>query len=144
MAYVPFLAGQKLTAQLANTRIVEEVMAWTALDDIGNFASGFAAHGSLPPQMRILRVMGTEVWELEGLITTSGFTAAVTHTMFTFDTGYRVAVEREFEAGGAQSAHYAVRLGFMPNGTLTGSVPTAAAGSTSIVWLSGVTIRNPR
>jgi hypothetical protein len=145
VVYAPFLAGMKITASRLNSLLIEETMAWTDLDDIGNFATNFSAAASKPPRMRKLMVMGTEVWEFEGRITVSGsaLPANTTTTMFTFDSGYRVTVEHEFATGGSSSDHFPVRLGFMASGTLTASVPTEAAGGTTTVWIDGARITNP-
>jgi hypothetical protein len=145
MAYEAFLAGETVTALKLNTRIVEEVMEWTDLADLGSFATNFSANVAMPPRMRKLRELGSEVWVLEGRITVSGgaLTANTTHTMFTFDVGHRVSVEREFATGGSASDHFPVRTGFMTSGTLTGSVPTEAGSGTTLVWLDGIRITTP-
>lgn len=144
MVYIPALAGETLTADLFNTRIVQETMAWTPFSSIGTFATGFSA-GTLTPRMRKLMVAGTEVWEYEGWISvTSGtLTAATTKTAFTFNTGYRPDFEHEYATGGASSAHFPIRLGFMASGALTASVPTNGGSGTTVIWLSGVQITNP-
>lgn len=144
MAYTPFLAGQKMTAQLANTRIVEIVMDWTDLDDIGNFAAGFSANAAKPPRMRKLKIMGTEEWQLDGRITVAAgsFPVGSTVTMFTFDAGYRPTVEEGFQVYAASTSRYGVRLGYMASGALTGDLPSAATAA-SVVWLTGVRITNP-
>lgn len=142
MPYVPFLSGQKMTALLLNTRIIEEIMEWTALDTIGSFA-GIASPGAVTPMMRKLRVMGEEVWEFKGRINISALTAATTTSLITMNTGYRVSAEHGFSVYGAGTAHYPVRLGFMTSGTITASVPTAAGAGTSAVWLDGVIVIDP-
>lgn len=142
MAYVPVLAGQTLTADLLNTRIVEETMAWTPLDQLGTYATNFFA-GSPAPRMRKVVVNGTEQWELEGRISCSAFAAAQVITVFTFNVGHRVSSERGFSCYGAGTIHYPVRVGFNTNGTLVASVPSAVGTSTTGFWLDEVTITNP-
>ncbi|MGW1762751.1 hypothetical protein ACWCQL_01440 [Streptomyces sp. NPDC002073] len=142
MPYLPFLAGERITADKINSRIVEEIMEWTPLASLGSFATNFSA-GSMTPRMRKLRVMGTEVWEFEGRISASAFAAATTNTLFTFNVGHRVAVERGFSAFASNSGHYPVRLGFQATGAITASVPTAAGTTTNAIWLDGVAIAHP-
>ena len=140
--YTPFLAGQKLTADLLNTRLLELVMDWTDLDVIGSYSANGAA-ATATPQMRIVRELGTLRWDFKGRINTTGVTPSVTTTLFTFDGDHLVAQEEGFQAYAAGSIHYGGRLGFMTNGNLTLSVPSASNAPTS-VWLTGKTIYAPQ
>lgn len=142
MVYLPFLAGELLTADKLNTRIIEETMAWTAIDDIGTFSANGSASSQVP-RMRKLMVMDTEVWQFEGKIATTGITANTTTTLFTFDAGYRPAAEEGWSAYAAGTAHYSARLGLTSAGLLTVSVPTAAGNAMTFVWLTGKFITNP-
>lgn len=142
MAYTPVLAGQRVTAELLNTAIVEETMAWTDLSAIGAFGGVFSA-GIPVPRMRKIVNAGTVEWHFEGRINASSFAANAGHTAFTFNTGYRVAAEVGVEVYGAGSSYNPIRLGFMTNGTLIAGVPTAGGSGTSAIWLTGVRITNP-
>lgn len=142
MPYTPLLAGQMATPGALGDGLVELVMDWTPIDDIGNFGTNFSA-GSPMPRMRKLSVLGTELWEFEGRISASAFAAATTLTAFTFDVGYRVSAERGFSCYGAGSIHYPIRAGFQTNGTLVVSVPSAAGTTTTGFWLDECIITNP-
>jgi hypothetical protein len=143
MPYLAFLAGENITAAKLNSRIVEEVLEWTPLSSLGVFASGMTANPAKAPKLRILRVLGTEVWLLEGRINTAGTSMVnTTVTMFTFNAPYRPTVEHGTHVYAATSSHYPVRLGLMVSGALTGSVPTAAT-TPSTVWLDNVAFTNP-
>jgi hypothetical protein len=144
------VVGETVTAALMNQEIrdgftatLQETMAPTALSTLGTFGTNFSA-GTRVPRMWKYVLSGRPIWEFDGLISASAFAANTTHNMFTItSTSNRVAAERQFSAGGAQSGHYPVRLGFTSAGVITGSVPTAAGATTSIVWLDGVRIVDP-
>ncbi|MFH9957305.1 hypothetical protein ACH4OX_24270 [Streptomyces roseolus] len=142
--YVPFYAGEIVTAEKMRTRIVEVVMDWTPIDQLGVFQNGFTANTAKVPRMRIERVMGSLKWMYEGRVNNTGAVNMVntTITMFTFNAPYRPLVEHGDEVYGSSSAHYPVRLGLMTNGNLTASVPINAA-SAATVWLDDVTFTNP-
>ncbi|MFE6225489.1 hypothetical protein [Streptomyces sp. NPDC057854] len=143
MPYYAFLAGETLTAAKLNTRLIEEVMEWTPLANLGTFATGMTPNAAKVPRMRILRILGTEVWEYEGRINTAGGTLVnTTQTLFTFNSPYRPSVEHGTAAYAASSAHFPVRLGLMTSGALTASVPTGGASPTT-VWLDNVRFTNP-
>jgi predicted pyridoxine 5'-phosphate oxidase superfamily flavin-nucleotide-binding protein len=151
MAFTPrtWVVGETVTAALMNqevrdgfTATYQETMAWTPLSSLGSFATNFSA-GTRVPRMHKFRLGGIEVWEFDGTINTSSFPANADHTMFTLTAGHRVASERVFPTGAAQSGRYAVRLSFTSAGLIVGSVPTAAGGTTSIIWLDGVSITEP-
>ncbi|MDH2392308.1 hypothetical protein QCN29_26735 [Streptomyces sp. HNM0663] len=142
MTYVPFLAGQRATADLLNTRLIEVILDWTDLASLGSY-SGNGSAGSPSPQMRKLKVMGTELWELKGRINTTGITAATTTTLFTFNVGHRVSAERGFTTFASNTGHHGARLGFQTSGALTVSVPSAAGSSMSFVLLDGASIYDP-
>ncbi|MEU0369112.1 hypothetical protein ABZ070_02410 [Streptomyces sp. NPDC006283] len=142
MAYDPFLAGQKATANLLNTRIIELVMDWTDLDAIGSYTANGSASTAVP-QMRIVSDMGTIRWDFKGRINTTGLSAATTTAIFTFDGDYQVSQEEGFSAYAAGTSHYPCRLGFMTSGNLTVSVPTGISVPTG-VWLSGKSIYDPQ
>jgi hypothetical protein len=144
------VVGETVTAALMNQEIrdgfaatLEETMAPTAISTLGTFGANFSA-GTRVPRMWKYVLGGVTVWELDGTINASSFAANTTHNMFTFtSTSNRVQAERQFSNGGAQSGHYPVRLGFTSAGLITGSVPTAAGSTTSIVWLDGTRIVDP-
>ncbi|MFG2144139.1 hypothetical protein ACGFRG_08055 [Streptomyces sp. NPDC048696] len=151
MAFTPrtWVVGEVVTAALMNQEVrdgslatFQELLPWTPLSTIGSFGTNFSA-GAPTPRMRKVRLGGVEEWWFEGRINTSSFAAATTLTMFTLNTGYRVASERGFTVYASTSAHYPVRLGFLSSGAVTGSVPSAAGTTTSVVWLDGVRITNP-
>ncbi|MFB7278044.1 hypothetical protein ACFCZV_13130 [Streptomyces hydrogenans] len=143
MPYLAFLAGENLTAEKLNSRIVEEVLEWTPLANLGVFASGMTANPAKAPRLRVLKVLGSEVWLLEGRINTAGGTLVnTTQTLFTFNTPWRPTVEHGTHVYAATSSHYPVRLGLMVSGALTGSVPSAAT-TPSTVWLDNVSFTNP-
>jgi hypothetical protein len=151
MAFTPrtWVVGETVTAALMNQEIrdgftatYEETMAWTALSSLGSFATNFSA-GTRTPRMHKFTLGGITVWEFDGTIAASAFAANVSHTMFTLTASHRVASERQYATGGAQSLHYPVRLGFTTGGLIQGSVPTAAGSGTSSVWLDGVRITDP-
>lgn len=142
--FTPWLPGMKTTDDRLNGLIMEELMPWTDLaPTLGTYtANGLA--GSPAPRMRIIEELGTVIWEFTGRINTSGITAATTVSIFTFGSSYRVAAERLFQAGGSNSTHFGVRLGFMTSGNLTVSVPTGAGNGLSGVHLDGVRIHFPQ
>ncbi|MDQ0842393.1 hypothetical protein [Streptomyces sp. V1I6] len=151
MAFTPrtWVVGETVTAALMNQEIrdgftstYQETMAWTPLSSLGSFATNFSA-GTRTPRMHKYLLGGIEVWEFDGTFNASSFAANTTHTMFTLTASHRVAAERQFATGAAQSGHYPVRLGFTSAGLIQGSVPTAAGSTTSIVWLDGVRITEP-
>lgn len=151
MAFTPrtWVVGEVVTAALLNQEIrdgfsstLQETMAWTAISSLGTFGTNFSA-GVLPPRMRKLRVMNSEVWEFEGIINASAFAASTTLTMFTFNVGYRPGKERGFSCYGAGTIHYPVRVGFQTSGALHGSVPSAVGTGTSSIWLDGCRITDP-
>lgn len=119
------------------------LMDWTPLTSIGSFASGFSASASPPPRMRKLIELGTEVWEYEGriAIVSGTLTAATTKTVFTFNAGYRPTNGRLF--AGHNSSHYATRVTFASDGTLSFSVPTEAGNNVTNAWIEGMRITNP-
>ncbi|MER5461682.1 hypothetical protein ABT010_13530 [Streptomyces sp. NPDC002668] len=119
------------------------LMDWTPLTSIGSFASGFSASSSPPPRMRKVSEKGCEVWEFEGriAIVSGTLTAATTKTVFTFNVGYRPANGRLF--AGHNSSHYATRVTFAADGTLSFSVPTEAGNNVTNAWIEGMRITNP-
>lgn len=142
MAYVPFLAGWELTADRLNTRLIQEVMEWTPIDDIGNFAVNFSASTDVP-RMRKINILGVERWEFAGRVTVSSLTANTTTLMFTFDVGYRPATEHGWPMCGSNTGFYSVRGTISSSGLWNVGVPTAAGASTSAIFLDGVYIDNP-
>ncbi|MGY3341210.1 hypothetical protein ACVW0K_007403 [Streptomyces filamentosus] len=146
MVYLPYYAGEIVTADGLATRIVEVVMDWTPLASLGTFQNGFTANTAKVPKMRIERVMGDTRWLYEGRINNSAPTNIVNNTvaMFLFtSTAHRPTVEHGDEVYGASSGHYGVRLGLMTSGNLTASVPTGATSPTTI-WLDDVCFTNPK
>jgi len=144
MVYVPFLAGQLLTAELLNERLVEETMAWTAIDDIGNFATNYSAHANTP-MLRKIRLLGQERWEYKGRISivAGSLTANVDHTIFTFDPGYRPTAEHGWSVCSASSDFFPVRLTLQVAGTLKAGVPTEAGNNANAILLDGMYIDAP-
>ncbi|MFE6223336.1 hypothetical protein [Streptomyces sp. NPDC057854] len=144
MPYVPFYAGEVVTADKLATRLIEVVMDWTPLASLGAFQSGFTANPAKTPRMRIERVMGSLQWRYEGRINNTGAVNMVntTATLFTFNSPYRPGTEHGDEVYGANSAHYPIRLGLLTTGALTGSVPINAANPTTI-WLDDLCFTNP-
>ncbi|MFF9146315.1 hypothetical protein ACF1BN_15790 [Streptomyces sp. NPDC014861] len=146
MVWTPFLAGEVVEADALNKRIIEVLMDWTPLSSLGSFASGFTPNPAMAPAMQITREMGVVHWRYQGRINnaTPANVVNTTQVMFTFtSTDHRPAVERGGEMYAANSSHYPVRLGLMTNGTLTASVPSAAAGA-STIWLDTLWIPNPK
>lgn len=141
--YAPGLAGQRLTADEYNTDIVAQTMEWTPLSSLGTFSGAFTASGSYPPRMQKLIVAGTEVWEFQGSIAISSWTANSAQSAFTFNTGYRPGHERGFHIYAASSAFYPVRMGIATNGVVTLGAPTAAGTGLTSVTLDGVRIVDP-
>lgn len=142
MTYVPFLAGRELTADLLNTRLLEVIMDWTPIDDIGNFSASFSASGDVP-RMRKVRVLGVERWEFAGRVTVAALTANTTTLMFTFDVGYRPATEHGWPMVGSNTGFYSVRGTISSAGLWNVGVPTAAGNSCSAIFLDGCYIDNP-
>lgn len=142
VAYVPFLAGRELTADLLNTRLIEEIMEWTPLDDVGNFSAGFTA-ASDTPRMRKVRILGVERWEYAGRVNIAALTANTDTLMFTFDVGFRPVTQHVFPLGGANTLFYTIRGSLPSSGGWTVGVPTAAGNGTSAVFLDGLYIDNP-
>ncbi|MFE6379237.1 hypothetical protein [Streptomyces roseolus] len=146
MVYEPFAAGETVTAEKLRTRIIEIVMDWTPLSELGTFQTGFAPNAAMAPAMQIRRVMGTLEWLYQGRVTNSGpiNMVNVTANVFQFtSTAHRPIVERGDHKYAASSGHYSVRLGLQPSGMLTASVPAAGATPGSF-WLDGFVITNPR
>lgn len=141
VAYAAIVAGQDVTADDING-LIQVTMPWTDLSSLGTFGGAFS-NGPRTPQMQKVWYAGTETWNLQGRISASAFAAATVLTLFTFNTGFKVGSEREFSVGGSNSAHYPVRLGFLNDGSMTASVPTAAGSGTNGVWLDGISITNP-
>ena len=142
MTYVPWLAGQTLTADDLDSLLIEETMAWTDLASLGSYATNFSA-GTPAPRMHKLMVLGVEVWEFEGRINTTSLAAATNTTVFTFNTGYRVAHERGFQQFASNSSFYGIRMAFESTGALQVGLPTAAGSSCSGFSLDGIVITNP-
>lgn len=133
-----FVAVGNLTA--GNYSII---MDWTALTSLGSFTAPFAA-GGRAPRMRKISQQGTEIWELEGTITTgASWTANSAQTVFTFSAGYRPASERGFATYAAGSAFYPIRVGIMSTGIMALGAPTAAGTGVTSVYLDGCRITNP-
>jgi hypothetical protein len=151
MAFTPrtWVVGETVTAALMNqevrdgfTATYQETMAWTPLSSLGSFGTNFSA-GTRVPRMHKFTLGGIAVWEFDGTINASSFAANTDHTMFTLTASHRVASERQFAVGAAQSLRYPIRLGFTSAGLITASVPSAAGSTTSIIWLDGVRITDP-
>ncbi|MFE2556679.1 hypothetical protein ACFXGT_11675 [Streptomyces sp. NPDC059352] len=142
--YTPFLAGEIITAGKLNSRLVEEIMEWTPLSDIGTYAGGFSA-GTLTPRMRKIRLLGQERWEYEGRMNvTAGTITANTNTLaFTFNVGYRPSFEHGWQLTGASSAFYSVRATISTAGLLQVGVPTAAGNGVNGIMLDGLFIDAP-
>lgn len=143
MAYVPFLPGQLPTADLLNTRLIELVMDWTPLDDIGNFTANGSA-GTPPPFMAKAVFLGVPLWLFRGRINTSGITAAATVTVFNFDPAHATAAERGFMQFASNTAHYAARVSLTSGGAITVSVPTAGGSGMSGFLLDGMFLFAPQ
>lgn len=139
--YVPFTAGQVLTADQLNTLLITETMEWTNLSSLGSFGSGFTA-GTPTPRMRKLMVLGAEEWWFEGRIGGTVSSGTPLTTCFTFSVGNRVAHERGFMTYATSAGLYAMFTAFTSAGLIQVSVPSAAGGATS-VSLDGVRITNP-
>jgi hypothetical protein len=135
--YTPFAAGQKPTAADLGTLIVTELMPWTSLASLGSFASGFSANGTRVPEMRKIRIVGTEIWQFKGSFTVTTGTIAVETDVTAFTlTGSSNSVASEHQEMRAGTGHrYAVRVGWMTNGRITASVPTAAGTGTTGFWI---------
>lgn len=144
MVYVPFLAGRELTADLLNTRLVEVIMDWTPIDDIGNYAAGFSAGGDTP-RMRKISVLGVERWEFAGRVNVvaTTITANVNTTMFTFDVGYRPTTERGWPLIGSNTLFYNFRTTISSAGLWQVGLPTAAGNNATGVYLEGIYMENP-
>jgi hypothetical protein len=142
MVWTPFLAGQKATALLLNSRIAEELMPWTPLDQLGTFTAN-GSNGTMIPRMHKIRLLGTVIWELEGRINTTGIGVATTTTVFNFDPAHRVSTERGYTVYAANSDHFGVRLGFLASGALTVSLPSEGT-SPGVAWLDDCRITNPQ
>ncbi|MFE5628483.1 hypothetical protein [Streptomyces sp. NPDC056543] len=143
MPYVPFLAGETVTAGKINTRLVEEIMEWTPWASLGSFAVNFTANTSNPPLMRKIRILGVERWEYTGRIQVAALAANVDTLAFTFNVGYRPVVERGWPLVGAASAFYSVRATLQTTGQLRVGVPTAAGAGTNAIILDGLHIDDP-
>lgn len=134
----PWLAGQRITADQLNGIIMD----WTALSDLGTFQTGFSA-GDPVPRMQKLYEHGTEIWQFEGRIASTGFAAASTQVCFVFNSGFIVSGERGFQCYGSSTAYYGARVGFVSSGNMTVGVPSAAGSSTSGFNLDDIRITNP-
>ncbi|MFC8276246.1 hypothetical protein ACFUJR_27695 [Streptomyces sp. NPDC057271] len=143
MVYVPFTAGQKATADLLTTQLIEEIMPWTLWSSIGSFATNFSANVGNPPMMRKVRILGVERWEYTGRIQVATLTANVDTLAFTFNTGYRPVAEQGWPLLGAASAFYSVRTTLQTSGQLRVGVPTAAGAGTNAIILNGAYIDDP-
>lgn len=142
MAYTPFLAGWELTADRLNTRLVQEVMEWTALTSIGSFSANFSASTDTP-RMRKIKILGVERWELAGRVNVTTLAANTNTSMYTFNVGYRTAFEHVFPLGGSNTLFYSVRGSIAATGVWSVGVPTAAGAGTSAIFLDGLYIDNP-
>ncbi|XUM01219.1 hypothetical protein ACQ86F_31565 [Streptomyces venezuelae ATCC 10712] len=147
MVYAPFAAGEIITAGKLGSRLIEEVMEWTAWTDIGSFAAGFSA-ATLTPMMRKVRILGQERWEYKGRIAvTAGSLVANTNTtIFTFNGGtpvYRPAFEHGFQKAGGTTLFYGVRFTLQPTGQVQVGVPTAAGNNANGIMLDGLFIDAP-
>ncbi len=142
--YTPFLAGEILTAGKINSRLVEEIMEWTPIADIGTFSAGFSA-ASYTPRMRKLRFLGAERWEYEGRITVvaATITPNTNVTAFTFNVGYRPSFEHGWQVTGGATGFYGVRCTISSGGLLQVGVPTAAPNTTTGILLDGLFIDAP-
>ncbi|MEU3600873.1 hypothetical protein ABZ714_19440 [Streptomyces sp. NPDC006798] len=139
----PFAAGSRIRADDLNTELVELVMDWTSIGLLGTYTAA-GSPGSPAPEMRILRIHGSLVWEYTGRVNTTGITAGATVSVFTFNPDYRPTAERGTATFASNSAHYPARLAIMTSGALTVSVPTAAGATTSGVHLDALIIHKPR
>ncbi|MFC8012198.1 hypothetical protein [Streptomyces cinereoruber] len=144
MPYVPFLAGEILTAGKLNARLVEEVMEWTPLTAIGSFASGFSA-ASYTPRMRKVRILGQERWEYEGRISVVSGTivANINTTAYTFNVGYRPTFEHGWQLTGGSTAFFGIRATISTGGLLQVGLPTGAGNTTNGILLDGLFIDAP-
>ncbi|MEU6944301.1 hypothetical protein ABZ957_03500 [Streptomyces sp. NPDC046316] len=143
MAYVPFTAGQKATADLLTTQLVQELMPWTLFSSIGSFATNFTANVSNPPMMRKRLILGVERWEYTGRIQVAALTANTDTLCFTFNSGYRPVAEQGWPLLGAASGFYSVRTTLQTSGQLRVGVPTAAGAGTNAILLNGAYIDDP-
>ncbi|MFE6816854.1 hypothetical protein [Streptomyces sp. NPDC057677] len=144
MPYIPFLAGELLTAGKLNSRLFEEVMEWTPLTTLGSFTAGFSA-ATLTPMLRKLRVLGQDRWELKGRISVVAGTlvANVNTTAFNFSAGHRPTFEHGWQLAGGTTGFYGVRTTTQPSGALQFGVPTAAGNNTNGILLDGLFIDGP-
>ncbi|MFE5591438.1 hypothetical protein [Streptomyces sp. NPDC056549] len=144
MVYTPFAAGEIITAGKLSSRLIEEVMEWTAFTDIGSFTAGFSA-ATLTPMMRKLRVLGQDRWEFKGRIAVVAGTivANVNTTCFNFNAGYRPAFEHGYQLAGGTTGFYGVRTTLQPSGALQVGLPTAAGNNANGILLDGLHIDAP-
>ncbi|MFF9910612.1 hypothetical protein [Streptomyces sp. NPDC013457] len=143
MPYVPFFAGETVTAGKLNSRLIEEVMEWTPWASIGSFATNFTANSGNPPMMRKIKVLGVERWEYTGRIQVAALTANTDTLAFTFNANYRPVAERGWPNVGAVSAFYSVRVTLQTTGQVRVGVPTAAGAGTNAIILDGLCIDDP-
>ncbi|MER8233465.1 hypothetical protein [Streptomyces sp. NPDC094049] len=144
MVYTPFVAGEILTPGKLASRLIEEVMEWTPLSEIGVFSAGFSP-ATLAPRMRKIRVMGQERWEYEGRITVAAgsLPANSNVTAYTFNTGYRPAFEHGWQLAGGTTLFYGIRTTLQPSGAIQVGVPTAAGANGNGILLDGLHIDAP-
>ncbi|MFF6836035.1 hypothetical protein ACFY84_30020 [Streptomyces sp. NPDC012438] len=137
--YVPFLAGEILTAAKLNSRLMEETMEWTPLSSLGTFATGFSA-APYTPSMRKLRVLGRERWEWMGRITVvSGTIVANTNTTgFTFNAPHRPTFEHGWQLTGGSTGLHGIRATISPGGLFQFGLPTGAGNTTNSILLDGL------
>lgn len=114
------------------------LMDWTPLTSLGSYTAGFS-DGIPTPRMRKILLLGSEVWEFEGEISISSFTAGTAVTAFTFNAGHRVADTRGCHVFEKNGGFYGVRLALLSDGVMQ----LAAAGTPGAVLLDDVRITNP-
>ena len=141
MSYTPFLAGQKITADLLNTRIIQVTMDWTPLTSLGSYQGG-AADGTPVARMRKFLFMGTEVWEFEGRVTIPTLAGGSSLAWFQFSATPFISGERGFFCYGFGST-YAHRVGFVSSGQCRVQTPAGSTGSSTGFLLDGCYVTNP-
>ncbi|MGW3711341.1 hypothetical protein ACWDN6_14485 [Streptomyces albogriseolus] len=120
------------------------LLDWVSLASIGAFQPGFSPSVTLPPRMRKIRELGTEVWEFEGNIDAP--TAAIHEVLhvYTFNAGYRVGNSRTLDLPG-NSINYQRWWGqFSSDGRLLVGLPSDASSSINThIGLTGLRVTNP-
>lgn len=113
---------------------------WVPLSTIGTFGTTASA-GTPVPRMRKIRELGTEIWEFEGALALSSFSAGSTVFAFTLNTSSRPAVTR----GGTlrSSGTWTIAAQLRSTGAIVLSAPTEAGTGITGVWLDGWRITNP-